>query len=84
MTLVLWVVGGGWVLLGALGALVIGRSIRLADRQEIDVVPAGPAVRPVPATADPCPLKRRRTRGTPPAVSRCVVATHRAASPKER
>ena len=35
MTLVPWVVGAGWLLLGMLGALVIGLSIRLADRQEL-------------------------------------------------
>jgi hypothetical protein len=85
MTVVLWVVGGGWLSLGSLGALVIGRSIRLADRQDLEPVePASPAQAPPTLhAAVHCTLRRRRSRGTPPAVSRCIVATHRAASNRE-
>ncbi|MGY1594305.1 hypothetical protein ACI79D_20200 [Geodermatophilus sp. SYSU D00708] len=85
MPLVLWVVLGGWLVLGVLGALVIGRSIRLADRQELDLAPSVHTGQPVrtPRSADPCPLRRRRARGAPPAVSRCVGATHRTPSNRE-
>ncbi|MGY1822033.1 hypothetical protein [Geodermatophilus sp. SYSU D00079] len=74
------VVGAGWLLIAVTGAVVIGRSIRLAEHREI----AAPSARPSVHASRPrayagCPRGRRRA-STSRAVSACVSRAHRSPS----
>jgi hypothetical protein len=72
------IVGAGWLLFAVTGAVVIGRSIRLAERREIAVAAARP-LRAARASGGyvGCPRGSRRA-STSRAVSTCLTPIDRA------
>jgi hypothetical protein len=89
-----WVIGGTWLLLAVLTAVLVGRAIRMADREETEQVrrTAPPAPRPsrVVAPLSACrragPSRTRRP-GRPPGtaattVAGCVTATEQTPTPR--
>jgi hypothetical protein len=77
------VVGVGWLLLAVVGAVVIGCSIRLAERREVPAA-AGPAPRPLrsprSARTRACSPHGRGRSSASRAVSACLSPVDRSPS----